>query len=339
VLRIATERTIGFAAIIKQQEKMAALGKLAAGLAHELNNPAAAASRATQMLHEGLADLQRQTMRLCEVGLDQKQLDALQTFQQQAAERAATAPALSPLEQSDREDEMGDWLEIHQVGQPWEVAASMVNARLTPDDLAALTATMPPDSADISLTWLCQSLTTAMLLDEIEQSVGRMSDLVGAIKQYTYMDQAPLQDVDLHQGLDNTLKMLHHKLRKISLIREYDPTLPQILAHGGELNQVWTNLIDNAIDALNGEGQIKIITRAENQFAMVEITDNGPGIPPEIQPRLFEPFFTTKSVGTGTGLGLDITYRIIQQHNGTIELQSQPGQTRFIIRLPISAAN
>jgi signal transduction histidine kinase len=175
------------------------------------------------------------------------------------------------------------------------------------------------------------------MLDAIEQSTARISELVGAIKQYTYMDQAPVQEVDIHKGLENTLKVLNHKLKKIEVIREYDPEMPLILARGGDLNQVWTNLVDNAIDALNGSngGTIWIITRCENNFAMVEIADNGPGIPSDIQPHLFEPFFTTKEVGAGTGLGLDITYRIIQQHNGAIEVQSKPGQTRFIIRLPV----
>jgi signal transduction histidine kinase len=243
------------------------------------------------------------------------------------------------LEQSDREEVLGDWLETRRVASPWEVAATLVNARVTLAKLTTLTTALSDDRAAIILIWLCQSLTAASMLDDIEQSTARISDLVGAIKQYTYMDQAPLQEVDLHQGLENTLKVLNHKLKRVQLIREYDPDLPLILARGGELNQVWTNLIDNAIDALNGEGEIRLITRAENQFVMIEVADNGPGIAPETLPRLFEPFFTTKGVGTGTGLGLDITYRIIQQHNGSIDVQSRPGHTRFIIRLPIGTTH
>jgi signal transduction histidine kinase len=338
ILRIAAERTIGRASMLKQQEKMAALGKFSAGLAHELNNPAAAARRAASILRAALTDLQTQTMKLADAGLSQAQMAGLQAFQRQAMDRAASSQPLSPLEQSDREEELGDWLEQQQVTNSWEVAASLIGARVSLAEVVELTATLPPDSARVALVWLCQSLTATSMLEEIEQSAARISDLVGAIKQYTYMDQAPLQEINLHQGLDNTLKVLSHKLKKINLIREYDPQLPLILAHGGELNQVWTNLIDNAIDALNGEGTIRVITRQENRFAMVEIADNGPGIPPEIQPRLFEPFFTTKGVGAGTGLGLDITYRIIQQHNGSIEVQSQPGYTRFIVRLPIGTA-
>jgi signal transduction histidine kinase len=339
VLRIAAERTIGFATALKQQEKMAALGKLSAGLAHELNNPAAAARRAADSLRAVLNDLQAQTLKLCSAGLSKTQLADLQAFQQQALDRVVQARPLSPLEQSDREAELGDWLEAEQVNHSWEVAATLVSAQVTLDELTALAASLPGNSVADCLTWLCHSLTAAGMLADIEQSTARISDLVGAVKQYTYMDQAPLQEIDLHQGLENTLKVLNHKLKGINLIREYDPNLPSITAYGGELNQVWTNLIDNASDALDGVGEIRLITRVENRFAMVEITDDGPGIPLEIQPHLFEPFFTTKGVGVGTGLGLDITYRIIQQHNGSIEVQSQPGHTRFIIRLPIGTSN
>ncbi len=339
ILRIAAERASGMASLIKQKEKMAALGKLSAGLAHELNNPAAAAQRAAKTLREALVDLQAQTMKLCGAGLSQAQLDNLQAFQRQVQDRAAKARPLSPLEQSDHEEELGDWLVEQGVTNPWEMAVSLVGAGVTLNELAELTTTFPPDSANVTLVWLCLSLTATHVLEEIEQSTTRISELVGAIKQYTYMDQAPLQEIDLHKGLENTLKVLNHKLKQINVIREYDPAMPSILARGGDLNQVWTNLIDNAIDALDGStgDTIWIITRCENNFAMVEITDNGPGIPPAIQPHLFEPFFTTKEVGAGTGLGLDITYRIIQQHNGTIEVQSQPGHTRFIVRLPVGA--
>jgi signal transduction histidine kinase len=339
ILRTAADRTVGLASIVKQQEKMAALGKLSAGLAHELNNPAAAAQRAAKTLGEVLSNLQAQMMKLCDSGLSQAHLESLQAFQQQAAGRAAKVKPLSPLEQSDHEEELSDWLDELGVANAWEMAASFVMARVTLDELTELTAAFPPARANDALLWLCQSLTAANLLDEIEQSTTRISDLVGAIKQYTYMDQAPLQEVDLHKGLENTLKVLNHKLKKINLMREYDPEVPPILARGGDLNQVWTNLIDNAIDALNDEGTIWVITRYENRFVMVEIADNGPGIPPEIQPHLFEPFFTTKGVGVGTGLGLDITYRIIQQHSGTVEVQSKRGHTRFIIRLPVGTVS
>lgn len=337
IFQIAAERTQGYASYVKQQEKMAALGKLSAGLAHELNNPAAAARRAAQTLREGLMALHQRTMQLNTLGLNEQQLTALVTFQQQAAEQAANVPPLSPLEQSDREDALDEWLDEHGVVGAWEMTAAFVTAGVTAEQLNSLVASLPPDSVAYVVTWLYQALATAGLLEEIEQSTRRISDLVSAVKAYTYMDQAPTQQVDIHKGLENTLMVMKHKLQNIHLIRQYDPQLPTILARGSELNQVWTNLLDNAIDALNGTGKIWVITRYENNFVMVEIADDGPGIPEEVQVRLFEPFFTTKDVGIGTGLGLDISYRIIRQHNGTIEVRSEPGRTRFIVRLPVGS--
>ncbi len=337
ILRIAAERTTGLAGMLKQQEKMAALGKLSAGLAHELNNPAAAARRATKTLHDTLPLLQTQAVRLNTLGLDDHQLGYLTAFQQQAVARASTAAPLSTLEQSDREEVMSDWLAEHGIENGWELAPTFVAAHISVDELAQLITPLAPHQVGDLLNWLHTGLTAASLLNEIEQSTQRISNLVGAVKAYTYMDQAALQEVDIHQGLENTLVVLKHKLKHINLVREYDPGLPRIMAHGSELNQVWTNLIDNAIDALAGNGTIRLITRCENNFAMVEVADNGPGIPDHVLPRIFEPFFTTKDVGVGTGLGLDITYRIITQHNGTLEVQSQPGLTRFIVRLPVGA--
>lgn len=333
VLRTAAERLHSFAGLLKQQEKMAALGKLSAGLAHELNNPAAAARRSANSLREALPRLQELTMRLCGLGLEAPQFDALLAFERMVAMRPA--PQLAPLERSDREDALGDWLDAHGVAEGWDLAPTFVNAAIDGDELAAATSKLPPDALPEILRWLHQALCVAGLLDEIEQSSARISDLVGAVKSYTYMDQAGVQEIDLHAGIDITLKVLHHKLKNVNLLREYDPRLPRIMARGNELNQVWTNLLDNAIHALGGNGTIRVITRHEQHFVMVEIADDGPGIAPEVLPRIFEPFFTTKDVGTGTGLGLDISYRIIKQHNGTIEVQSRPGQTRFIVRLPV----
>ena len=187
----------------------------------------------------------------------------------------------------------------------------------------------------IVLSWLRDLLDASALLKQIEESTRRISELVGSVKAYTYMDRAPVQQVNIHDGLENTLTVMKHKLREVEVVREYEPDLPPIQARGSELNQIWTNLIDNAIDAMGGRGQIRIITRSEADFVMVEIADNGPGIPADVLPRIFEPFFTTKSVGVGTGLGLDISYRIVQQHHGTMEVRSEPGHTRFILRLPI----
>jgi signal transduction histidine kinase len=335
VLHKAAERTQWFAGLLKQQEKMAALGKLAAGLAHELNNPAAAVRRAAHTLHELLPALQAQTVRLCGLGFDAGQFNTLLALVGEAGARPA--PLLSPLERSDREDELGAWLERCGVVDTWEMAPSFVAAGISVDELARIAAVLPPAEIPAGLGWLHQVLTAGGLIDEIEHGAERISGLVGAVKAYTYMDRAPLQEFDVHGGLDATVAVLNHKLKNVTLVRQYDSSLPRLMARGGELNQVWTNLIDNAIDATKGSGTIHLITRSENNHVMVEVTDDGPGIPEEIQGKIFEPFFTTKGVGYGTGLGLDISYRIVQQHSGTLEVDSHPGLTRFIVRLPVAA--
>jgi signal transduction histidine kinase len=336
ILQIAAERAQRFSVTLSQQEKMAALGKLSAGLAHELNNPAAAARRAAQTLRDSTPSLQTRMVKLALLGLSNEQLEKLIAFQQETVSRVADTLPLSPLAQSDREDEIADWLDEHGVEDHWDMTSTFVSMGVTLDDLKALAATVPLESLGDILAWLHEILCATLLLDEIEQSTRRISELVGAIKAYTYMDQAAQQEVDIHRGLENTLTVLNYKLKNIKVVRDYAPDLPLIMARGGELNQVWTNLIDNAIDAIAGEGTIWISTRSENNFIMVEVTDNGPGIAREILPRLFEPFFTTKEVGAGSGLGLDIAYRIIKQHKGVIEVQSEPGRTRFIVRLPIA---
>lgn len=334
ILRIAAERLHGYATLVKQQEKMAALGKLSAGLAHELNNPAAAARRSASTLRGTLAAWQQHTFRIAGLGLTTEQVEQLLALLQQLQARAATLTPLGPLEQSDREMAMEDWLNEQGVNNAWEIAPIYVAAGVTIDDLQPLITIVAADKPTL-LVWLCEWLTANGLLDEIEQSARRISELVSAIKSYTYMDQGKWQDVDIHHDLDNTLLILKHKLKNIQVERNFCSDLPRIAARGSELNQVWTNLIDNAVDAMKGSGTLALITRFENNFVMVEITDSGPGIPAHVLPHIFEPFFTTKEVGKGTGLGLDISYRIVQQHHGTIEVQSRPGQTRFIVRLPI----
>lgn len=335
ILRTAAERMSGTANIVTQQEKLAALGKFSAGLAHELNNPASAAKRASQSLKEMLPSLVQQTLELCSVGLPQELLLNLIHVEHDVIRTTAEIPVINPLEQSDREEELMVWLEGHNVENSWEVGPTLVSANITIADLEAMTAGVPENAMSATLGWLCTTLTAARLLDDVDQSSGRISDLVKAIKEYTFMDQGEVQAVDLHKGLENTLRVLSHKLKNIEIIREYDSHLPKIEARGGELNQVWTNLIDNAVSAMQGKGILKVTTRAENNFAMVEIADNGPGITPDILPRIFEPFYTTKGVGEGTGLGLDIAYRVVKGHKGTIEVQSEPGNTRFIVRLPV----
>ncbi len=337
ILRIAAERMAMFLSQETQQQKMAALGKLSAGFAHELNNPAAAARRSAQSLREALPALQVQTLALNHCSFNPEQTATLINLQQSLISRLNQPPTLTPVERADREETLGGWLDEQGVADAWEIAPLLVSAGFTPDELAALSEQMGQQFSAQVLNWLGRILTVTEMLDSVEQSARRISDLVGAIKEYTYMDRARIADeVDLHQSLETTLKVLNHKLKNVRVIRDFDPTLPRIIGIGGDLNQVWTNLIDNASDAMNGEGTLQVITRNEVDFAMVEISDSGSGISPEILPHIFTAFFTTKGVGAGTGLGLDTSYRIIQQHNATIEVQSQPGRTRFIVRIPVA---
>lgn len=335
VLQIAAQRMQSFASLVQQQEKLAALGKLSAGLAHELNNPAAAARRAAESLRSTLPQLNSRALTLCKLGLGEAQLDRLSAYQLDVAIRQGNLPPLSTIERADREDALGDWLADQGAPEPYAMAAAYVHAGITTDELAPLIAELPQPAVGETLAWINEALAADALVGEIALSSRRIADLVGAVKAYSYMDQAPVQEVDLNRDLENTLTVLGHKLKRgVTVVREYAAGLPLIMGRGGELNQVWTNLIVNAIEAMQYQGALRVITRCEHDFVMVEIADNGPGIPPNIQRQIFEPFFTTKGVGEGSGLGLDISYRVIKQHHGTIEVQSQPGNTRFIIRLP-----
>ncbi|HVU12484.1 MAG TPA: ATP-binding protein [Phototrophicaceae bacterium] len=336
ILRIAAERMAMFASQETQQQKMAALGKLSAGLAHELNNPAAAARRGAQSLREMLPALQMETIGLNSCYFNPMQTEALMNVQNGLITRVTHPPTLSPIERGDREEAVGNWLDEHGISEAWEIAPVLVNAGFTLDELSQLAGQMGQQYARQVITWLGHTLTVTELLDSVDQSARRISDLVGAIKEYTYMDRARIADeVDLQNGLENTLKVLNHKLKNVTIVRDYDVTLPKVMGIGSDLNQVWTNLIDNAIDAMKGQGTLQVITRNENTFAMIEIADDGAGIPSEVLPHIFSPFYTTKGVGSGVGLGLDTSYRIIQQHNATVEVQSQPGRTRFIVRIPV----
>ena len=321
----------------RQQEKMVALGKLSAGLTHELNNPAAAAMRAAEELRG--AALRAQLLALeHDERFSPQERAALGALQREATENGAV---LDPLARSDREEEIADWLEERGVEDAWDLAPILAAADLDTERLERLTSELGGEGGELSggLGWLGTTLELTSLADEVGLSVGRISELVRAMKEYTYMDRAAYVETDVREGLENTLTILGHKLKGATVDREYEEDLPKIWANAGELNQVWTNLIDNAADAVDGRGHIVVRAFREKGRVVVEIVDGGPGIPREMQNRVFEPFFTTKEIGEGTGLGLDIVRRIVAGHGGEIIFDSEPGETRFAVRLPIEKRN
>jgi signal transduction histidine kinase len=322
--------------MLRQAEKMAQLGIMTAGIAHEINNPASAARRGAEQLRSVFARLQRSQASLASQPLIQEQQDALAQLDENARQAATQTIELDSLRRSDRESELEDWLEKRGYANGWELAPQLTELNFTPEKAADLESTFPDGQLILVMDWLGTSYSLYKLLVEIEQGTSRISEIVKALKSYVYLDQAPIQDVDVHEGLENTLVILRSKLKSgVDVHREYATNLPHVEAYGSELNQVWTNLIDNAIDAMQGKGQITIRTRQDGMKIVVEIEDNGPGIPEEIQPKLFTPFFTTKGIGKGTGLGLNISYNIIAKHQGNIKVISHPGQTRFIVTIPI----
>ena len=333
IFRSAANRMRNLEGYSQQREKLVSLGTMAAGLAHELNNPAAAARRAAAHLQQTTDKIQSF---LCDLShaLEAEHWQHLLAASQEASGRKA--PDIDHLARSDRAETIANWLNAHGVAAAWDLAPTFVNAGLDLPWLENLAARIPPASHPDALGWLEARLNLKALIKEVEQSTGRIAELVKAVKSYSYMDQSPMQEVDIHEGIESTLTMLGHKLKNVTLVRAFDRSVPRIIAYGSELNQVWTNLIDNAIDAVRGKGKICIGTTREDNQVVVEIVDNGAGIPPEVQSRMFEPFFTTKSVGTGTGLGLIISNRIVgDRHGGEIEFESRPGETRFKVRLPI----
>jgi signal transduction histidine kinase len=325
---------------LRQNEKLATLGRLSAGMAHELNNPAAAAQRGAAQLQATFSHLQQTHLKLGELDLDDSQLESLLTLDNLAQQRAKQPADMESLTRSDHESELEAWLDEQDVENAWEVAPTLVNLGFDGDALSTLVASFASSQFYAVIEWLSDTYTIYSLLEEIGQGAGRISEIVKALKGYTYLDQAPIQMVDIHDGLDSTLVVLRSKLKQgITVHRDYDAELPHIQARGSELNQVWTNIIDNAIGAVNGDGEITLRTRHDDKWVIVEIEDNGPGIPEEIIPNLFDPFFTTKPPGEGTGLGLNISRTIVvQKHQGRIDVHSHPGKTRFEVRLPLDCS-
>jgi signal transduction histidine kinase len=325
-------------AMLRQSEKMAQLGTLTAGVAHELNNPAAAVYRSTEQLENAIEHRSQAQSNLIRLSTTSDQKVTINELEGRAMEQAAHPPEMDSLTRSDQQDAIEIWLEDRGWEDAWELSPALVDLDFQVDDLERLTGQFSQEQLVILLDWLCATYTTFNLLAAVKIGAGRISEIVKALKTYSYLDQAPIQNIDIHEGLDNTLLILGSKLKSgIDVRREYANELPIVQAHGSELNQVWTNILDNAIDALDGEGVITIRTRQEGQGVFIEIEDNGPGIPPEIQSRIFDPFFTTKPVGKGTGLGLDISYNIIvQKHRGKINVTSQPGKTCFHILLHLN---
>ncbi|MFJ4787482.1 ATP-binding protein [Streptomyces sp. NPDC088794] len=329
---------------IGQRERLLALGSLSAGLTHELNNPAAAAVRATATLRERVAKMRHKLGVISAGPYPREDLAGLIEVQERTAELVAKAPTLSPLEASDREDTVSDWLDDHGIPDGWRLAPTFVQAGLDVDWLDQVASEVDEQILPAAIGWLNYTVETELLMDEIEDSTTRVSNLVNAAKQYSQLDRAPYQDADVHELLDSTLLMLSGKIGpQIKVVKDYDRSLPKIPSYPAELNQVWTNLIDNAVQAINGaggEGTLTVRTALVNDRALVEFRDTGPGVPQEIKGRIFDPFFTTKPVGEGTGLGLDISWRIVvNKHHGTLQVESEPGDTRFQVFLPLTAAD
>jgi signal transduction histidine kinase len=337
MLRAVTSRLRSTESMLVQSEKMAALGTLAAGLAHEMNNPAAAISRSAAQLRDTLSEWERSAADLSTLATDPHQNEIVSALREETAKRTAAPDPSDPLSLSDQESELQEWLEDHGVEQAWEFAPVLVSVGWYRDELEQLTEHFSSDQFPVVVRWLAVGSSVYGLLEEVVKSAEEISEIVKAVKTYSYLDQAPIQDVDIRKSLENTLVILRPKIKAgIRITRDYADDVPRVEGYGGELNQVWTNIINNAIDAMQGQGELVLRTYPVDGDVAVEIIDNGPGIPPEVQPRIFEPFFTTKAPGDGTGLGLHIAYNIIvHKHHGQIQVASKPGETRFRVVLPV----
>jgi signal transduction histidine kinase len=339
LVSLMTDRVRESTRLTQQREKMMALGKLSAGLAHELNNPATAVRRNADALDEQLARLPELTRMLLVHGIDAQALERAGAWLTSLKARAAFDASPGAVERSRLEQQVETWLEEHGVSESWTLVEPIVAAGLRPEDLQRLTEGVAVAALSDLITWLAGIIGAQSLARDIRTASGRITELVGSVKIYSHMDRAGDRELtDLREGIDSTLVMLGHKLKvkNIALERSYAPDLPPVSAFAGELNQVWTNLADNAIDAMTDNGTLRVETARDGGTAVVRVIDNGAGIPPDVQSRIFEAFFTTKALGEGTGLGLDIVQRIVaQQHGGTVEVQSEPGRTVFTVRLPI----
>jgi signal transduction histidine kinase len=321
--------------IEQQSEKLNALGKLAGNLAHELNNPASAAQRSAAGVLEELRVYGHERFNLGRLCLSTQKTERVQDWEGDVRSEAKRLGKPAETEQTRREDEIVQWLHHHDIHESWHIAPELAEFGVVPGQLEPLVEFLDPGAIAVVLSQFTSSLRTERIAEAMLDSTARIFDLIRAIKDYSYMDQMPIQEVDIPQSLENTLAMVASRLRKVKIIREYEPNLPCVGAYGRELNQVWTALIENALDAVHDEGEIRLLVRTNADMMLVEVWDDGPGIPAELQARIFEPFFTTKAPGSGLGLGLDVVNRIVRMHKGFVSVQSKPGETCFQIRLPL----
>jgi signal transduction histidine kinase len=335
VVGILLDRVREITRMEQQSEKLNALGKLAGNLAHELNNPASAAQRSAAGILDELRVYGHERFNLGRLCLDAAKTEKVQVWEDQVRAEAMRLGKPRETEQTHREEQIVRWLHRHDVQESWHIAPELAEFGVMPAQLESLTEYLDAGAIAVVLSQFTSSLRMERIAEAMIDSTARIFDLIRAIKDYSYMDQMPIQEVDIPQSLENTLAMVASRLRHVEVIRDYEPNLPSVSAYGRELNQVWTALIENALDAVQDHGEIKLLVRTAGDMLLIEIWDNGPGIPPELQARIFEPFFTTKAPGSGLGLGLDVVTRIVRMHRGYVTVQSKPGSTCFQVRLPL----